>query len=255
MRFAVRASYPEEGRFDWAEKVRAAEPVGWVEVAFADPDRFGEIPIDRVAAPFEDASVRVAAVHMATARVAERDQFRQVLEKTLDLSTRLGTTRIVAHPNRGRLSDVRSLLDDEISPLLESRGARLCWETFEGRRRIFAGLGDIVAFCRERPAFRACYDFSHVSGSHEEVEAQITQNLEWIEHFHLSNRVRAGRIQHLPVFWNEEAGEFGRDLDLAALLGRLATEGYRGTLTLEYQDQFEDRLVPDALRLVDRFGV
>lgn len=254
MRFAVRASYPEENHAGWEEKIRSFEPVGCVEVAFANPGLFESISLERVVEPVKTSSIDVAAIHMAYARVVEKRQFRQILRRTIDLADELDVRYIIAHPNRGRLSDVLSFLDDEISPLLEKRGKILCWETFESKRRVLHGLEGIVSFCGDRPAFRVCYDFAHTFGMHDQVEDEIIRNLEWIHHFHLSNRVRAGRIQHLPVFWNEEAGEFGRDLDLLALLRRLAEEGYSGSVTLEYMPQFYSHYVPDALKLMEMFN-
>ncbi len=253
MRFAVRAAYPEEGGRGWDDIIRSFEPVGWVEVAFANPGLFESVPVEAVVEPFETSSVRAAAVHMAYAKVSDLRQFERTLSRTLEIADRLAVRHIVAHPNRGRLSDVLSFLDGEISPLLRSSDKILCWEVFDNRRRILGGLKEVVAFCRERQNFRACYDFSHVNGSQSDVESEVLEYLDWIAHFHVSNRVRAGRIQHLPVFWNEEAGDFGRDLDLESILRLLAGEGYAGTVTLEYQSQFDSRLVPDALRLIEIF--
>jgi sugar phosphate isomerase/epimerase len=254
MIFAVRAAYPEEDPQTWGERIRALQPTGWVEVAFANPGLFQTISIDAVIEPVLSSGVRVVAVHMAYARVLDQEQFVTTLERTTDVADALDSRLIIAHPNRGRLSDVLSFLDDEISPLLQSRGKILCWEVFDGRRRILDGLENVVDFCKDRPSFRVCYDFSHGSENQSNVERETREQLEWIEHFHLSNRVRSGRIQHLPVFWNEEAGGLGRDLDLVAILRGLAEEGYGGALTLEYQSQFDSHLVPDAVRLAGMFG-
>lgn len=254
MRFAARLSYPEEGQFDWGARVREFEPVGWVEVAFANPGLFEGIPLEAVVEPFKSVQIHVVAVHMAYARVADRERFERTLRRTIELADLFGADHIVAHPNRGRLSEVLPFLDDVVRPVLLSWGKTLCWEAFDSGRRIFRNLEDVVRFSRERPAFRVCYDFSHHSGTQPEVESEIVKNLEWIEHFHLSNRVRAGRVRHLPVFWNEEAGEFGRDLELGAILRTLAREGYMGTLTLEYQSQFRAHLIADALRLSREFS-
>lgn len=40
MKFSVRVSYPESGKYNWFEAVKTYEDIGFIEVAFLDPELF-----------------------------------------------------------------------------------------------------------------------------------------------------------------------------------------------------------------------
>jgi hypothetical protein len=51
MDFSVRVSFPENEKYDWLEAIRIFERVGFIEVAFFNPDLFLKVDIEEVVKP------------------------------------------------------------------------------------------------------------------------------------------------------------------------------------------------------------
>jgi sugar phosphate isomerase/epimerase len=239
---AIRAAFPEGGGYDWHDALSTYEQVGAVEVAFYRPQLFLErVTVEGVVAPFSILSLRVTSVHMAQVRIAQFDEFLDVLHKTIPIAQALNCHLIVAHPTNARLAEVEQKIVGAVDPLLAEAGVNLCWETFAGRRCFLSGIEGIAAFCRGRLHHAACYDTSHLHKPQAEVLADIADYADCIRCFHLSNRgLREGQ-QHLPL--RDPQGV----LDFDEILAAITESGFGGSLTLEYLRQFHDQLVTDAL--------
>ncbi len=48
MKFSVRVSYPENGKYNWFEAVKTYKDIGFVEIAFLNPELFLTSDIKRV---------------------------------------------------------------------------------------------------------------------------------------------------------------------------------------------------------------
>jgi sugar phosphate isomerase/epimerase len=239
---AVRAAFPEDGHYDWHDALATYERVGAVEVAFYRPQLFLEhVAVEDVIAPFSTLSLHATSVHMAQARIGQFDEFLAVLHKTIPIAQALNCRLVVVHPTNARLADVEQRIASAVDPLLAQAGITLCWETFAGRRRFLSGIEGIAAFCRGKPYHAACYDTSHLYKPQAEVLADVTDYVDCIRCFHLSNRGTQEGQQHLPL--RDSQGV----LDFEEVVTAIAESGFRGSLTLEYLPQFHDQLVTDAL--------
>ncbi|MBN1954380.1 MAG: sugar phosphate isomerase/epimerase [Anaerolineae bacterium] len=239
---AVRAAYPEQGHYDWAQSLAVFQPVGFVEVAFYRPELFlDQVQLEDVAAPFSSLDVTATSIHMAQARVGDIRTFAAVLRKTITLAQRLACPLIVVHPTKGRLTEVGPQVEAYIQPLLADSGVVLCWETFEGKHRFLAGIEGIAAFCAGRLHHAACYDTSHLHKPQDELLVDIARYGRPIRVYHLSNRGPGPMQQHLPL--RDPAGV----LDFRQVLEAIARSDFSGPLVLEYLHPYHDQLVPDAL--------
>jgi len=58
MKFSVRVSYPESGKYNWFEAVKIYKDIGFVEVAFLDPELFLIAEIKDIIMPFEKTDIK-----------------------------------------------------------------------------------------------------------------------------------------------------------------------------------------------------
>jgi sugar phosphate isomerase/epimerase len=245
MKFSVRVSYLESRKYNWFEAVKTYENIGFVEVAFLDPELFLGAKINDIIIPFEKTNIKVSSIHFAQFNLSKLDLFLRVFDRTARIAGLLNCNLIVVHPSMGRFSQIKSFLNEKIDPVLKREGLYLCWETFESKRRIFGGIDGMFRFCKDTRSHRICYDFSHVHKEQEKILKDIEENIDIIKIFHLSNRIMNGIRQHYPVYYSEE--EVALDFDkILSFLGKIK---YRGHLVLEYLPQFHSKLLTDGLKL------
>ncbi len=65
MKFSVRVSYPETGKCDWFEAVEAYKDLGFVEVAFLNPELFLSVDIKDILEPFKKTNIKASSIHFA----------------------------------------------------------------------------------------------------------------------------------------------------------------------------------------------
>jgi len=59
MKFSVRVSFPESGKYNWFEADKAYEDIGSVEVAFLGPELFLSAKIKDIIMPFKKTNIKV----------------------------------------------------------------------------------------------------------------------------------------------------------------------------------------------------
>lgn len=237
----VRVAYPEKSG-NWFERLELYEKVGDVEIAFYKPQFFEEIKIDEVLYPLKELNIKANSIHLPHEHITKEYKFLEVLNKTIEIANKLGCKNLVAHPSFGRLSEIQRYLDNEITPLLKKNKITLCWETFESKKRFLSGIEEIAEFCESNEWYGACYDFSHLFKSQEEVLKDIIDYRHTIKIFHLSNRISKERKQHLPIF---EKG----DLDFYDIIIAIKENYSNIALVLEYLLEYHYKLIDDALKL------
>lgn len=245
MKFSVRVSYPESGKYNWFEAIEAYKAIGFVEVAFLDPELFLNVELKDIIMPFEKTNIIVSSIHFAQFNLSKLDLFLKVFNKTAKIAKSLNCDLFVIHPSMGKYEAVKRFLSEKIDPVLEKEGLYLCWETFESRRRIFGGIGEMFKFCKDTRYHRICYDFSHVHKEQEKILEDLEENIGIIKIFHLSNRIKESIKQHYPIYYSEE--EMALDFD--NILSFLEKIEYKGHLVLEYLPQFHSQLLSDGLKL------
>lgn len=249
MEFAIRLCYPENNEYSWPEAVKEYNAAGNIEVAFYSTELFlRNVRVEDVEEPFQKNPIQVSSLHMAHVRITDFPLFELVLTKTVEIAKRLKCQDIVVHPSKGRLCDVKDFIEKTVDRILSHEKITLCWETFSSKKRFLSGINGIAEFCHGRQWHKACYDFSHIHDEQEAVVKQIFRYLDYIRIFHMSNRISAQNVQHLPVFHS------GRlDLDFIPILKSLKEKDYNGTLVLEYLPEFHSQLIEDALFLKGKF--
>ena len=250
MKIAVRVTYPETGKYDWFEALQSYKEIGRIEVAFYFPKSFLEkVSIESVVFPLQKLNLIASSIHLAHARITEPEIFESVLRKSIKIARELNCDKLVVHPSFGKLDDVKSFLNNVVDPILDENGIFLCWETFESKRRILSGIEGIVDFCKDRIWHRACYDFSHIHKDEDDVLIEIEKYLKYVEVFHVSNRIKDKKKQHLPIFYNEEKPA----LNFNRIFKFLNDKGYDDGIVLEYLPEYRDYVKPDARFLIERF--
>lgn len=237
MKVGVRVSYPEEGKYNWYDALKAVEAVGLVEVAFFDPRAFLPISIESVCLPFSKLKLEVDSVHAPHVSLMHKGFFVRILEKTCEIAKRLDARYIIVHPYNIKLEKVVDFLDCVVAPVLEEYGCVLCWETFLGARR-FAKPSDIVARCHGQTAYGMCYDTSHLAQGVLGILEDFYEYGDIIKVFHLSNWSRR-KGQHLPLRHR------GGVIDFRLLLEKLGQD-FDGVGTLEYRKPYHEYLARDA---------
>ena len=53
MKFSVRVSYPESGKYNWFEAVKTYKDIGFIEVAFLDSELFLNAKVNDIIIPFK----------------------------------------------------------------------------------------------------------------------------------------------------------------------------------------------------------
>jgi sugar phosphate isomerase/epimerase len=143
MKFSVRVSYPESGKYNWFEAVKTYKNIGFAEVAFLDPELFLNAELKDIIMPFKKTNIKVSSIHFAQFNLSKLDLFLKVFNKTARIAGLLNCDLIVIHPSMGKHDEIKSFLNEKIDPVLEREGLYLCWETFESKRRIFGGIDQI----------------------------------------------------------------------------------------------------------------
>ena len=190
MKFSVRVSFPESGKYNWFEAVEVFLDVGFVEVAFLDPELFLKTDIKEILEPFKKINIKASSIHFAQFNLSNLDLFSRVFDKTIKIAKLLDCDSIVIHPSMGKYEAIKKLLKEKIDPVLIKEGLCLCWETFESRRRIFGGIEGMFNFCKNTCFNRICYDFSHIHNKQEEILRDLKENINIIKIFHISNRIK-----------------------------------------------------------------
>jgi len=245
MKFSVRVSYPESGKYNWFEAIEVYKAIGFVEVAFLDPELFINLELKDIIMPFEKTNIKASSIHFAQFNISKLDLFLKVFNKTAKIAGLLNCDLIVIHPSMGKYEAVKRFLSEKIDPVLEREGLYLCWETFESRRRIFGGIGEMFKFCKDSLCHRICYDFSHIHKEQEKILEELKENIDIIKIFHVSNRIQNSIKQHYPVYYSEEKIA----LDFDKILSFLKQNEFKGHLVLEYLPQFHSQLLQDGLKL------
>lgn len=250
MKFSVRVSYPETGKYNWFEAVRVYKDLGFVEVAFLNPELFLKIDIKDILEPFKKTNIKASSIHFAQFSLSKFDLFSSVFDKTIKIAKSLYCNLVVIHPSMGKYEVIKRFLEEEVDPVLKKEGLYLCWETFESRRRIFGGVDRMFNFCRNTLFYRICYDFSHIHKEQEEILKDIKENIDIIKIFHISNKLKNSIKQHYPIYYNKE--EIALDFD--KIFSFLKKRKFRGHLVLEYLPQFHSQLLSDSLKLKNEYG-
>ncbi len=76
MKFSVRASYPEDGKYNWFEAVKIYEDIGFAEVAFLYPELFLAANEKDIIMPFKKANIEVSSIHFAQFNLSQLDLFQ-----------------------------------------------------------------------------------------------------------------------------------------------------------------------------------
>lgn len=267
MNFAIRVSYPENNEYDWDEALRQYADIGCIEAAFYSTELFlRNVKPEDVLAPFQKIPLTppsprrregeargplgISSVHMAHVKITDFPLFELVLNKTIEIAKLLKCQDIVVHPSKGQLSEVRNFIENTVDKILNREKIFLCWETFTSKKRFLSGISGIAEFCHGKQWHKICYDFSHIHDEQEIVMKQISKYLEYIKVFHISNRISAQKIQHLPLFYS---GGGKLDLDFMPIMKSLKDKDYNGALVLEYLPEFHSHLKEDALFLMNKF--
>jgi sugar phosphate isomerase/epimerase len=249
VQFSVRISYPENGKYDWLEAVRVFEKVGFIEVAFFNPDLFLKVDVGKIIGPFAKLNIKTSSLHFAQFSLVNIDLFAKVFHKTIKIAKPFGCDSIVIHPSMGKLKAIANFLKEGIDPILEKEKIYFCWETFESKRRIFGGLESLANYCKNAQYHRICYDFSHIHKGQQEVLEDLEKYLDLIRVFHISNRIKGSIKQHYPVYYQEDMA-----LNFDEILTFLKQKNFNGHLVLEYLPQFHAQLSQDALTLKSVYG-
>jgi len=245
MKFSVRTAYPESGKYNCFESVKSYENIGFVEVAFLDPELFLDANEKDIIMPFKKTSIEVSSIHFAQFNLLKLDLFLRVFDKIVKIADLLNCNLVVIHPSMGKYDQLKRFLNEKINPVLKRKGSYLCWETFESKRRIFGGIDNMFKFCKDTGPYCICYDFSHVHKEQSKILKDLKENIDIIKIFHLSNRKSNSIKQHYPVYYDEEKVA----LDFNQILSFLKKIKYEGHLVLEYLPQFHSQLLTDGLKL------
>ena len=81
MKFSVRASYPETVKYNWFEAIEAYGSIGFVEVAFLDPELFLNIEIEDILEPFRKTDIKASSIHFVQFNLSKLDIFLKVFNK------------------------------------------------------------------------------------------------------------------------------------------------------------------------------
>ncbi|MCB4791693.1 MAG: sugar phosphate isomerase/epimerase [Elusimicrobia bacterium] len=246
MKISIRAAYPENGNYDWAQSLKIYEEIGFVEVAFVNPELFLKLDNKEVIKPFASLNIKVSSLHLPHFSLVNLALFSEIFKKATDLAKLLDCQDLVIHPSFGKARSIENFIKDEIDSVLEKNGLCLCWETFESKKRVFGGLDPVAQYCQGTQNHGICFDFSHVHKEQKEVIATIDRYLPLIKVFHVSNRIKDTIKQHYPIYYDKEEAA----LDFKEIFTFLKGKQYEGHLVLEYLYEFHDQLLPDAISLL-----
>jgi len=183
-----------------------------------------------LAALAEDFGIRVGAIHapflLLTRGVFTTDPMEKIKRST-ELAHGVGSPLVVAHPAYRWQFGYSQWLEQELEGFNEREGITLAVENMfpvwvRGRGFSFhrsMGIEDMKKF----PA--VVLDTSHAAVTGIDVIRAFEELEDRIVHIHLSNNLGTGRDSHSALTRGV--------LPIGALLERLASAGYTGTITLE----------------------
>lgn len=244
MKIAIRAQYPELGKYNWYSSIEPYHTVGNIELAFHSPEHFMEfVEPDAVIHAIDKLQIGVPTIHMAHANLNNLKLFLKVLEKTMKIAKRVKCNKLIVHPTSGNMQDSVETIETVILPRLEDNDMNLLWETFSSKRRFLTAWEDLALFAHVMPRNFVCYDIVHMKReSTEEVIEDIETYYAIIKSFHFSNWYPKPFKQHLPI------GNGIYDCD--RIVGSLLKSGFDGVVTLEYLPNYHNQLVNDGLHLL-----
>jgi len=82
MKFSVRVSFPESGKYNWFEAIEAYKDIGFVEVAFLNPELFLNVEFKDIIMPFKKYNIKASSIHFAQFSLSKLDLFLKVFDKT-----------------------------------------------------------------------------------------------------------------------------------------------------------------------------
>ncbi|MBT4540571.1 sugar phosphate isomerase/epimerase [Candidatus Woesearchaeota archaeon] len=148
-----------------------------------------------------------------------------------------GADTITLHPLKGDYGIVKEKLEachDDIARL----GVKIAYENMDAKDRWLTFPQEIVQM--DLPNIGLTLDTSHLS-SDTDLSALLDQVFEKLLVVHLSNQ--SGGKKHLPY----NSGE----MNLPGFLSALKSNGYKGSVVLEYRDQYQDQVNDDIKRVQD----
>ncbi|KPV64740.1 MAG: Xylose isomerase-like TIM barrel [Candidatus Bathyarchaeota archaeon BA1] len=231
LNLAHRYTFPEQKPAQIHELY--IKDLGSIELAFHKPKDFLKLNHVKFCRQIMDARwISVYAIHLPALKLDDVDLSSQIIGKAIEMSVILDCQNLVIHPPKITMERVEAFLNHTIEPLLESSGARLCWETFLGGKRLFHDPHQIAEFVSGHPgAYAMCYDTAHMK-EHGDVIRDLREHLACIGVLHASNRTAGHKRLHLPIFHSEGV------LDFSEILRLLRKAGFGGLLVLEYAREF-----------------
>lgn len=218
--------------------------LGSIELAFHRPKAFLKLNHAKICRQIRDARwVNVCAIHLPTVKLDDFDLSSRIIQKAVDMAMTLGCRDLVIHPPKIAMERVKNFLNNAITPLLETSGTRLCWETFLSRKRLFHDPYQIAMFASGKPEAHAiCYDTAHMREQND-VMRELCENLPYIRVLHASNRTIDHKRLHLPIFHPEGV------LNFSEILHMLRKANFQGLFVLEYSLEFQKEQWTDYLVL------
>lgn len=246
MKIAIRAQYPELGKYNWYSSIEPYHTIGSIELAFHSPDNFVKfVEPDAVLHAIDKLQIEVPTIHMAHANLRNLKLFLKVLEKTMEIAKMVKCNKLIVHPVYGDMQDSIDTIESVLLPRLEDNDMNLLWETFPSKRRFLTAWEDLALFARVFPRNSICYDIVHMQRRDtKEVIEDIETYYDIIESFHFSNWHPTPFKQHLPI----NAGIY----DCDKIIDELIKLKFDGVVTLEYLLNYHNQLVNDALYLLKR---
>jgi len=244
IKVAIRAQYPELGKYNWYNSIKPFKVIDNIELAFHSPDNFMRfVEPDAVIYPIKDLEIGVPTIHMAHTAIGNFGLFMEVLVKTANIAKELKCKNLIVHPTNARLKDVISKIENVVTPLLNEWDIDILWETFLSKRRFLGAFEPLGEFCREHLRHYICFDIVHMQRHcTEDILLDISRHENYIKSYHFSNWHSKPFKQHLPI--NEGIYDCNRILD------NLIRLKFDGTITLEYLPEYHNQLVEDAQHLL-----
>lgn len=137
MKFSVRVSYPETGKYNWFEAVEAYNDIGLVEVAFLDAELFLNVEIEDILMPFKKTNIKASSIHFAQFSLSKLDLFFKVFSRTTKIANSLNCDLIVIHPSTGKYEALKRFLIEEIDPVLKKEGLNRIKESIKQHYPIY----------------------------------------------------------------------------------------------------------------------
>lgn len=186
---------------------------------------------DRIHAHADEFGLTVEAVHapflLVSRRVWSTDPIRKI-HRAVQVAETVGAGLVVAHPPYRWQAGYKKWLDGQLAELSEHTGITIAVENmFPVRVRGRGGVRfHAVKDLEELAGFpHAVLDTSHAAVSELDLLEAYEVLRPTLRHVHLSDNAGKGWDSHLPLGQGV--------LPIASLLGRIASDGFAGTISLE----------------------